>query len=125
MSYTKFNDYGDLEQFDEDERLETINICEICDNFSFKLFEGLENITHLTLLFPDGRLDRMVDKRRLQNIDIYLPNLQYFVINNSIELSEWGADIPSRLFKLETFKMAMDSLLIMESNRNKLIAKCD
>ena len=71
---------------------------------SFKLFEGLQNITHLCLVLPDDCYV-LSSVRRLQHIDIYLPNLQFFQINGVFKASEGLTQILSRLSKLETIRM--------------------
>ena len=53
--------------------------------FSFEAFEGLSNITHLTIRF-DGTLKETI----LKDIDIHLPNLQYLKIENLFDVSPEG-----------------------------------
>ena len=55
--------------------------------FSFELFKGFENITHLTL-----RLDQTLKESTLKEIDINLPKLQYLrilVIVSTQHQKEW------------------------------------
>ena len=69
--------------------------------FSFELFKGFSNITHLTL-----RLDQTSNESILKDIDIYLPKLQYLGISVRFDTTPEGvkrmADILSRLSRLET-----------------------
>ena len=46
------------------------------NNFSFEAFKGLSNITHLTL-YCDSVI---LNEKKLKDIDIYLPNIQYLEI---------------------------------------------
>ena len=89
---------------------------------SFKLFEGLQNITHLCLELPDG-YGELYTERRLQHIDIYLPNLQYFEINGLFEWSEGLTHILGRLSKLETIRMSFDGIECSQATI-KLREKC-
>ena len=72
--------------------------------FSFEAFEGLSNITHLTL-----RFDGMIKETILKDIDINLPNLKYLKFENIFEVSPEGvtqmADILSRLSRLQTLNL--------------------
>ena len=84
-----------------------VNFCHhlLCkDMFSFEAFKGLSNITHLTL-YCDFLLFK---EKSLKDIDIILPNLQYLVIDNRLNLNREEvtqmADILSRLSKLKIFK---------------------
>ena len=78
------------------------------DNFSFEAFKGLSNLTHLTLYtnyFLFG----------LKDIDIYLPNLQYLVLENRFtlkrkEVLQFIYNL-SRLSKLKTLKLQINSKL--------------
>ena len=76
--------------------------------FSFELFEGLSNITHLSLCF-----DQTLDESILKDIDINLPNIQYLEIEYRFFTTPEGvtqmADILSRLSRLETLKLKFKS----------------
>ena len=84
--------------------------------FSFEAIKGLSNITHLTLEFDFVILKEM----SLKDIDNNLPNLQYLVIDNYFSLNQKEvtqlADILSRLSKLKTLKLRIDS----ELNENEI-----
>ena len=86
----------------------------LLNEFSFNLFEGLQNITHLCLELPDA-YRVLSTERRLQHIDICLPNLQYFEINCRFKFNEELTHILSRLSKLETIKMSFDGIRYSEA----------
>ena len=93
-------------------RLYTIdNNIVFSDKFTFELFKGLSNLSHLTLCFNYSDYFLI----ELKDIDINLPNLQYLVLENMINLNgeevTQMADILSRLSKLKTIKLQMDSEL--------------
>ena len=73
--------------------------------FSFELFKGFSNITHLSLHFDYTYLKEST----LKEIDINLPKLQYLVIKNKFDTTPEGvtqmANILSRLSRLETLKL--------------------
>ena len=98
------------------------------DMCSFEAFKGLSNITHLTLY-----CDFMTFKETtLKDIYIYLPNLQYLVIDNSFELNgeevTQMANILSRLSKLKSLKLRFNLILISEPNKKaievRILQKC-
>ena len=67
--------------------------------FSFKVFKGFENITHLSIRFygiPDPLSETI-----LTDIDINLPKLQYFAFWNKLVVTEWCVHILRRLSKLK------------------------
>ena len=76
--------------------------------FSFELFKGFENITHLRLC-----LDETSNESTLKDIDINLPNLQYLEFEYRFDTNPEGvtqmADILSRLSRLETLKLKFKS----------------
>ena len=86
---------------DEDE--DNIDVNQL---FSFELFKGFENITHLTLRFVRTQT---LNESILKDIDINLPNLQYLEIEYRFLTTSEGltemADILSRLSRLEILKL--------------------
>ena len=80
------------------------------DIITFELFKGLSKLTHLTLCFNYSHYIPI----EFKDIDIYLPNLQYLVIEHRINLNRevtQMADILSRLSKLKTLKLQNNSRL--------------
>ena len=73
--------------------------------FSFELFKGFSNITHLSL-YINRRLT--LKESILKDIDINLPNLQYLEIDYPFDTTPEGvtqmADILSRLSRLQTIR---------------------
>ena len=93
--------------------------------FSFELFKGLSNITHLKLCF--GCTQTLKDSI-LTDIDINLPNLQYLEIIDVFYTTPKGvtqlAKILSRLSRLETLKLYFTSKVNLKPIENKIIQKC-
>ena len=107
--------------------LDQYNI-EVNEMFSFELFKGFENITHLSLGF--NGLQLTTKDTILKNIDINLPKLQYLDIKNSLYTSQEGvtqmADILSRLSRLQTLKLWFTSEVFedLEQFEEQIIEKC-
>ena len=82
------------------------NYIDVNQLFSFELFKGFENITHLSLRF-NGR--QTLKESILKEIDINLPKLQYLEIGNRFDTTPEEvtqmADILSRLSRLETLNL--------------------
>ena len=90
--------------------------------FSFELFKGFENITHLTLLFSGEK------ESILKGIDINLPKLQYLKISRIFdttpeEVKEMG-NILSRLSRLETLKLRFKSEVDFKPIEEQITEKC-
>ena len=81
--------------------------------FSFEAFKGLSNITHLTLSLDSNGREFAIKAITLTDIDIHLPNLQYFELVDKIDATPEEvtqmADILSRLSRLQTLKLAFNS----------------
>ena len=96
--------------------------------FSFELFKGFSNITHLTLCFAIP-LSLILKESTLKEIDINLPKLKYLEINNKFDTTPEGvtqmADILSRLSRLETLKLKFKSGVVFEPIKDKIIEKCE
>ena len=94
------------------------------DIFSIEAFKGLSNITHLTLYSDLGSFKETT----LKDIDINLPNLQYLVIETPFKLTPEEvtqmADILSRLSKLKTLKLLIDSDLNNDEIEVQFLEKC-
>ena len=108
-------------------KLETyLNQCVDCNQiFSFELFKGLSNITHLSLSF---KWEDYLKHPILKGIDINLPNLQYLEIIDIFHTSPKGvtqmADILSRLSRLETLKLNFKSGVDFKSIKEQISKKC-
>ena len=94
--------------------------------FSFELFKGFSNITHLSLTLDSRHL---FDESILREIDIYLPKLQYLEFNYRFLTTPEGvtqmADILSRLSRLETLKLKFKSEdNLKETIEEQIIEKC-
>ena len=93
--------------------------------FSFELFKGFENMTHLTLLFVGNHI---LKESILKEIDINLPKLQYLEIINIFDISpeevKQMADILSRLSRLETLKMKFKSGVDFKPIKEQMTEKC-
>ena len=93
--------------------------------FSFELFKGFENITHLTLCFY---WSSTLKESILKDIDIYLPKLQYLEIRDPFDTTPEGmtqmADILSRLSRLETLKLEFKSGVDFKPIEGKITEKC-
>ena len=91
--------------------------------FSFELFKGFSNITHLTLYF-----DQISNEKTLKDIDINLPKLQYLEIKDIFDTTPEGvqqiAEILSRLSRLETLKLKFKSGVDFKPIEDKIIEKC-
>ena len=93
--------------------------------FSFELFKGFENITHLTLYF---NLSQTLKESILKDLDINLPNLQYLEISNIFDTTAEGvqqmADILSRLSRLQTLKLKFKSGVDFKPIEEQIPKKC-
>ena len=89
--------------FDHNEDEDNIDVNQL---FSFELFKGFSNISHLTISFD---LKTNLKDSILKEIDINLPKLQYLEIKDKFETTPEGvkqmADIFSRLSRLETLEI--------------------
>ena len=108
---------------DEDEDNIDIN-----ETFSFELFKGLSNITHLSLRFA---CDQHLYESIVKDIDIYLPKLQYLQLREDHPLFETSsegvtqmADILSRLSRLESLKMNFKSRVNLKKIKKEITKKC-
>ena len=119
-----------LKQFKQLRRLEVIfeyfddNKVSI-DLFSFKVFKGLQNITHLSIGFP--YYSEPFSETILTDIDINLPKLQYFKFYNRLFVTEWTVVILSRLSRLETIVLKISGKLSQLNEcelKSKLFEKC-
>ena len=103
---------------------------EWCDlTLSFEAFEGLSNITHLTLHLNLGKYSyERVNEEILKQININLPNLQYLEIKNAFDTTPEGvteiADILSRLSRLETLKLKFKSGVDFKPIEEQITEKC-
>ena len=92
--------------------------------FSFKPFEELSNITHLKIVFWGKDMDHKI----LTDIEIYLPKLQYLLIDYLMITDEEGdkqiAESLSRLSSLRTIELCLRYQHISESLKPKIIEKC-
>ena len=93
--------------------------------FSFELFKGFENITHLTL---GSDLSQTLKESILKEIDINLPNLQYLQIEGYFDTTPEGvqqmADILSRLSRLITIKLNFKPGVDFKPIEDKITKKC-
>ena len=89
--------------------------------FSFELFKGFSNITHLSLYSFKWKLN-------LKDLDINFANLQYLDIHNdvntTIEVVKEMADILSRLSRLETLKLWFESEVDFSPIEEQIPEKC-
>ena len=94
------------------------------EEFSFEVFDGLSNITHLSLKFNGKEINASI----LKDIDIYLPKLQYLEIKSCFKAynseAQQMADSLSRISSLQTIDLWIKSDLIYETIKTKLIEKC-
>ena len=91
------------------------------DRFFFEAFKELSNLTHFTLYSNYFLFEAIKD------IDIYLPNLQYIVLENRFtpnreEVTQM-AGILSRLSKLKTLKLDVYSKLNDNEIENAFVVK--
>ena len=95
--------------------------------FSFELFKGFSNITHLSLRFGLLWLQTLKESI-LKDIDIYLPNLQYLEMKDIFLTTPEGVqqmgDILSRLSRLETLKLKLKSGVDFNPIKDKISEKC-
>ena len=94
--------------------------------FSFELFKGFENITHLSLSF--GRTQQTLKESILKKIDSYLPKLQYLQITNTFDTTPERvtqmAEILSRLSRLQTLKLEFKSGVDFKPIEEQITKKC-
>ena len=113
-----YEDYGT-----DDEEEDIIDVIDANNLFSFELFKGLSNITHLSL-----RFDQTLKEPILKEIDIYLPNLQYLEIKDRFFTTTEGvtqmADILSRLSRLQTIKLFLSPGLNCKPIEEQITKKC-
>ena len=93
--------------------------------FSFELFRGLSNITHLTLSF-DSR--QYLKELILKDIDINLPKLQYLKIEDQFDTTPEGvqqmADIVSRLSRLQKIQLKFKTPIDYKRFEEQITEKC-
>ena len=99
--------------------------------FSFELFKGFENITHLSLRFV---WKKSLKVSILNEIDNNLPNLQYLYIRSEYSNQNYFettadeatqmADILSRLSRLETLKLSFEYGFDYKPFKDIIIEKC-
>ena len=98
--------------------------------FSFELFKGFSNITHLTIILETlGPFRRQTLKESIfKDIDINLPKLQYLKILIEFDTNPEGvkqmADILSRLSRLETLKLKFRKGIDFKPIEEQIIKKC-
>ena len=90
--------------------------------FSFKVFKGFENITHLSIGFC--RYSQPFCERILTDIDINLPKLQYFKFDNRLVPKVSPFNILSRLSKLKKIDLKISGKMSETELKSKLIEKC-
>ena len=128
-----FNINSDLKQllspFEAYPALKRLNL-KLCGNFeifSFEAFKGLSNITHLTLNFHSYSIES-TRANILTDIDIHLPELQYFEMKNKIDATQEEftqmADILSRLSRLQTLELMLKKTVNYEEFEVKIREKC-
>ena len=97
----------------------------VVNQFSFELFKGFSNITHLNLLFE---WTDYFKESILKEIDINLPKLQYLEIYDIFDTTPKGvtqmADILSRLSRLETLKLWFKSGVDFRPIEEHITKKC-
>ena len=91
--------------------------------FTFELFKGFSNITHLTL-----RFNKTLNESILKEIDIYIPKLQYLEIidtfDRTSEVVTQMAVSLSRLSRLETLKLEFISGIDFKPIEEQITKKC-
>ena len=122
-------DYVTFSSDSSEDRMSTgqdMNIDQYFSLFSFKLFKGFSNITHLKLCFGWKRLT--LKESKLKDIDINLPNLRYLEIKYPFDTTPLGmtqmADILSRLSRLETLKLKFKSGVDLKPIEEQITEKC-
>ena len=93
--------------------------------FSFELFKGFENITHLSLTFD---WSQTLKDSILKEIDINLPKLQYLEIKHRFDTTPEGvtqmADILSRLSRLQRIQLEFKSGIDFKPIEEQITKKC-
>ena len=74
----------------------------VSDIFTFELFEGFNQLTHLAVVSPDHYYSQPVCDTILIGIDRNLPKLKNLTIGLRLKASKWSAEILSRISTLET-----------------------
>ena len=101
--------------------MEDENNIDVNQLFSFELFQGFENITHLTLSL---NWRQYLNESVLKEIDINLPNLQCLRIENEFFSTPEGvqqmADILSRLSNLETLTLKFAFHFVTNDNNSDI-----
>ena len=131
--FSQFNTFSALKRLnlfldlaaDEEETDEEQEDIDVNQLFSFELFKGFENITHLTLYF---NLSQTLKESILKEIDINLPKLQYLEISNIFDTTAKGvqqmADILSRLSRLETLIFWFKTGVYLKTIEKQITEKC-
>ena len=101
------------------------DVIDVNQLFSFELFKGFSNITHLSLWF---NFRQTLKESILKEIDINLPKLQYLEIKDRFDTTPEGvtqmADILSRLSRLETLKLRFKSAVNYKPIEEQITKKC-
>ena len=94
--------------------------------FSFELFKGFENITHLS--FQKNAVGHTMKESVLKEIDINLPKLQYLKVRNIFDTTPEGvtqmADILSRLSRLQTIELKFKTGIDFKPIEEQITKKC-
>ena len=95
--------------------------------FSFELFKGFSNITHLTLGFNWTKISYLIEST-LEDIVINLPKLQYLEIIDTFDTTPEAvikiADILSRISRLQTLKLNFKSGVDYKPIEEQITKKC-
>ena len=118
-------------EFADNEDEDNIDVNQL---FSFELFKGFPNITHLTLwlhLESNQRVNTLgvsLKESILKEIDINLPKLQYLRVKNPFETTPEGvtqiAEILSRLSRLETLRLSFKTGVDFKPIEEQITEKC-
>ena len=114
-----------VSKLDVDGEFEYIDVNQL---FSFELFRGLSNISHLSLCFDLRQALLILKESILKDIDINLPKLQYLQIEYGFDTTQEGvtqmAHILSRLSRLETLKLKFKSRVDYKPIEEQITKKC-
>ena len=103
----------------------TFNSIDVNQLFSFELFKGFSNITHLTLCFG---LRHTLKKSILKDIDINLPKIQCLnildIFDTNPEEVKLVADILSSFSRLESIKLKFRPAVDFKPIEGQITKKC-
>ena len=106
-------------------RLYSVKTVDVNQLFSFELFKGFPNITHLTIGFD---WNQTLKESILKGIDINLPKLQYLKIEYRFDTTQEEvtqmADILSRLSRLQTLQLIFKSGVDYKPIEEQITKKC-